>query len=392
MLSLSLTRWLIGSVRFSIIGGSPELFFSLSARSGAYLWEITGAPEPGACVAARRYRYLRKNARRSGCRLRVRERRGLPFLLAGTKRHPGLWAGAAAFLAVLYLLSMQIWCIRITGCETVPPAQIEAALAAGGLSQGVWRKDVSPEKLSQQILIQFPQLRWMTINTRGCVAEVEVREKTETPQILDQEAACNLKAAATGQILSIYVHSGTPVVRRGDAVVEGQMLVSGVVANPEGGNTLLHASAQLMAETMRNVTVKVGLNRRRYEPTGRVVVRRNLDLMGAVIPLTLRTQPKGDQYEKSCEKADLALFGTALPAGIYTERWEEVRPVDYVLTREEALSIAKEEVRQQVLSRMKSGTILSETDAESWSDGMLVCTAALTCREDIAEESEIFIK
>ncbi len=392
MLSLNLTRWVIGSVRFSVIGGSPERFFSLSARSGAYLWDIAGAPDAGACVAARRYRYLRKNARRSGCRLRVRERHGLPFLLAGTRHHPGMWAGAAAFLAVLYVLSMQVWCIRIAGCETVPPAKIEAALAAGGLSQGVWRKNIAPEKLAQQILLQFPELRWMSINPRGSVAEVEVREKTEKPQIADQQAACNIKAAATGQILSIYVSAGTPVVRKGDAVVAGQLLVSGVTADPAGGSALVHASAQIMAETVRDVTVKIGLNRRRYELTGRAVVRRNLDLMGAVIPLTLQTQPKEDNYEMSCEKADVSLFGTMLPVGIYTERWEETRPVDYVLTREQALAMAKEEIKSQVLDRMESGTVLSETDDEKWSGGTLIYSASLNCRENIAEESEIFIK
>ncbi len=391
MLSLNLTRWLIGYARFSVIGGSPERFFSLSARSGAYLWDITGAPDGGACVAARRYRYLRRNARRSGCRLRVRERHGLPFILARTKHHPGLWAGSAAFFAVLYVLSMQVWCVQITGCETVSPSQIETALAAGGLSQGVWKRNVAPEKLAQQILLQFPQLRWMSINTHGCVAQVEVREKTEKPQITNQKTACNIKASTTGQIISMHVYAGTPAVRKGDAVVEGQLLVSGVVTDQAGGSTLLHSSAEIMAETVRNVTVKVGLNRRKYEPTGRAVVRRNLDLLGATIPITLSTQPKGN-YEMSCEKADVSLFGTMLPVCIYSERWEEMRPVDFVLTREQALALAKEEVQKQVLAQMQSGSILSETANEKWSDGMLVCSATLTCRENIAQESEIFIK
>lgn len=391
MLSLNLTRWLIGSVRFSILGGSPERFFSLSARSGAYLWDIAGAPDPGACVAARRYRYLRKNARRSGCRLRVRERHGLPFAIARTRRHPGLWVGGAAFLAVLFFLSMQIWCVSIVGCETVPAAQIEDALASSGLSQGAWRSGIAPEQLAQQMLLRFPQLRWMSINIDGCVAQVEVREKTEKPQIADQKTVCNIKAAATGQIVSMNVYAGTPMVHEGDAVVEGQLLVSGVVVSQTGGSTLLHASAEIVAETVRNVTVKVGLNRQRYEPTGQAVVRRNFDLLGVRLPLTLHTKPEGD-YEVSYEKADVQLFGTVLPVGIYTERWEKMRPVSYVLTRDQALSLAKEEIRSQVAAQMDSGSVLSEKIDEQWSSGTLVCAATLSCRENIAKESEIFIK
>ncbi|MCI1982943.1 MAG: sporulation protein YqfD, partial [Oscillospiraceae bacterium] len=74
MISLQLTRWLIGYVRFSVLGGNPERFYSLSAHSGAVLWNISACSKSGACVAARRYRSLRSCARRAGCRLRVRGR------------------------------------------------------------------------------------------------------------------------------------------------------------------------------------------------------------------------------------------------------------------------------------------------------------------------------
>lgn len=391
MLVLKITRWLLGYARFSVLGGSPERFFSACARGGIYLWDIAGRPNSGACVAARSYRRMRRSARRAGCRLRVRARRGLPFLLHRTRAHAGLWAGAAAFAAVLYLLSLHVWCVQVAGNAAVPTERILAALSAEGLSPGTRKKDVDPEMLAQRVMLRFPQIRWMTVNTQGCVAQAVVQEKVGKPELADLSRIRNIKAAATGQILSMKVYAGTPLVRKGDAVVRGQLLVSAVVEDQRGGNTLKPASAEILAETSHTLTVSVGLQRSRWEPTGAVVVRRNLDLYGARLPLTLRVKPRGT-WRVSREKTDLRLFGNILPAGTYTERWEEVRPVRYTLTKAQAREEAVREADRKAKALLRGGKVLSSAPSEKWGKDGLQYTVKLDCAENIAEESEIFIK
>ena len=61
MISLKLTRWLIGSVRFSVENGSPERFYTKCARAGLYLWDIAPGPNGGACIAVHCYHLLRPN-------------------------------------------------------------------------------------------------------------------------------------------------------------------------------------------------------------------------------------------------------------------------------------------------------------------------------------------
>lgn len=391
MISLKLTRWMIGYVRFTIHGGSPERFYSYCARSGAYLWDIASSRNGGACVAARRYRYLRINARRAGCRLKVRERRGLPFLVQRTQQHRGLWVGGAAFAAIVYFLSLQVWCVQITGNSAVPVSQVENALASAGITQGAWKSSIDPKAAAQQVMLKFPQIRWMSINLHGSAAEVVIQEKTEKPEIENKKSICNLKASATGQIISLQVYSGTPMVKKGDAVVEGQLLVSAVVVDQIGGNTLTHASAKIIAETTRSLSVKVDLNRQRAVPTGKTVYRRNLDLFGARLPASIQGKPSGN-YQVSREKFSLSLFGTLLPAGIYQERWDEVRTTDYVLTKDQARAIAGQEIEKQAKELLKDGKVTGSKVAESWGKGVLNDSAQLTCEENIAKESEIFIK
>ncbi len=392
MISLRLTRWLLGYVRFSVLGGSPERFYTNCAHSGAYLWDMTSGGNAGACVAARRYRFLRRNARRAGCRLRVRERTGLPFSLRRTKSHAGLWAGFAAFLVLSFSLSTHIWCVQVTGNKDVPAGKIESALASAGLVSGTLRSSVNPQEVERRVMLQCPEIRWISINLRGSMAEAAVRETTEKPNISDQKSVCNVIAARTGQILSLEVFAGTPEVKKGDAVVEGQLLVNAVVEDQTGGSTMTHASAEIIAETSREVTVKVPLHKQVDVPTGKTAVRRNLDIFRAHIPLTLQRKPQGS-WRCECERTTVSLFGTPLPLGIYMETWKEVRSQEITLTKSEARSLAGQQIKKQSDALLKGlGRVTGQKLTEHWGKDGLTCEAKLTCEENIAKESEIFIK
>ena len=391
MISLDLTRWLIGYVRFEILGGSPERFYTNCARSGAYLWDIAPNRKGGACVAARRYHFLRRSARRAGCRLRVRDRRGLPFALRRTQAHPGLWAGCAVFLVIVFSLSLRVWCIGVTGNEKVPVSRIENELALAGLAPGARRSGVNPKAVAQQVLLKIPELRWMSVNLRGSTAEVAVQEAAEKPVIPDQTAASNIKASATGQILSMRVFAGTPAVKQGDAVVQGQLLVSGVVVDQLGGSTLTRSSAEIIAETRRSVSVAIPLVSRREVPTGETLLRRNLDVFGASIPLTLRKKP-GAGWRVRRTQTVVSLFGTPLPLGVYEERWEKVRTESDTLTRAQAQELAKRKIGEQAGALLKKGRVKNMELTEKWEKNELRCTADLTCEEDIAQESKILLK
>ena len=391
MFSLRITRWLMGYVRFSVAGGSPERFFNNCARAGAYLWNITSRRNSGACVAVSWYRRLRPCARRAGCRLRVRERHGLPFLLYRTRNHRGLFAGAAVFAAVLIALSSHVWCIEVTGNKTLDTRAILSALAENGLYAGVPKSAVDNGRIESKIMLMFPKIGWMNINTQGCIYQVSIQEKVDRPDIVPQDRVCNLTAAATGQILSLRVYAGTAVVKKGDAVVEGQLLINSVVEDSFGGSTMKHAAAEVIAETSRTFEARIPLRRSVREPTGRARVRRCLELFGARLPLTLSGKPQGD-YDCAGTRTDVRLFGTLLPVSLLTEDWTEMRAVPVSLTRAQALREAKERLEGFTHALPEGTKVLSAETRDETRDGELIVSYVLHCEENIAKESEILIK
>lgn len=391
MFSLKITRWLMGYVRFSVLGGSPERFFNACARSGACLWEIASRRNSGACVAVGRYRRLRSCARRAGCRLRVRERHGLPFLLYRTRGHRGLFAGAAAFAAVLVVLSSRVWCIEVSGNSTLDTQAIRLALAQAGLSVGTSKSDVDTGRIEAKMMLLFPKIGWMNINTQGCIFEVSIREKADRPEIFPQDRPCDLKASATGQILSMRVYAGTPLVKEGDAVVEGQLLVSATVEDSFEGSRNEHAAAEIIAETTHPLEVRVPLRQTVRRPTGRSLERKSLELFGAHIPLTLSGRPRGD-YERSGVLTDFRLFGTVLPLSLYREQWTEMRSVPLSLSRKQALGRAAGQLENYGRSLPEGTKILSVQTKDTEKDGTLVVSYTVRCEENIARESEMLIK
>jgi similar to stage IV sporulation protein len=392
MISLSLTRWLLGYARFSVIGGSPERFLNHCARSGINLWDIRGGKQPGACVAAGRYRFLHACARKAGSKLKVREKHGLPFATMGVRKRRGILAGAALFVAIIYVLSLHVWCIEVSGNTTIPSQAIEAELAELGVTSGTLKKNVEPLMLQQKLMLKFPQISWLSVNTRGCNAEVSLQEKTERPQlIIKDNRACNIKAASTGQIISLEVYTGTAQVKEGDAVVEGQLLISGVVENDQGISRLEHASGKIIAETTRTMTAEVELKRSVIQPTGKVVTRRSFHFFSACVPLTLISKPTGD-YRAEGTNTEIKLMNSVLPIRLYEENWIEQYTAAVTLTREQALKEAEKLMTQKEKDELKDAKIISRNVSDKIVGSKLIYTSLVKCDENIARESEILIK
>ncbi len=393
MISLRLTRWLLGYVRFSVVGGSPERFLNHCARSGINLWDISGRGNCGACVAAQRYRELRPCARRANSKLKVCERHGFSFATKGIRKRRGILVGTLLFIAVLYLLSLHVWSIEVNGNTTIPTEKIEAELAQMGVSPGTLKSKVQPQALQQKLMLKFPQIGWLSVNTHGCSAEVKLQEKTDRPQMAEEEdkKICNIKAAETGQILSMEVYAGTAQVKAGDAVVAGQLLINCVVEDELGNATLKHASGKIIAETAHTLTTEVELKRRVTVPSGQVVTRRSLSLFRVRVPLTFVEKPRGS-YKVEGVHTDLKLMNSILPLGVYEEKWTEQRTMDITLTKEQALEEAKKQMEQKQKEVLKDAKITSISTNDKITNSKLIYTAHIKCSENIAQESEILIK
>ncbi|MCI8497559.1 MAG: sporulation protein YqfD, partial [Clostridiales bacterium] len=230
MFILRLLRFLAGSVEFSAFGVFPERFLNLCTQNHIPLWMVRcGQNRVTACTLARRYKKMRALAKKSGVRLKSGRRRGLPFILHRYRKRVGLLAGIVLFIGILYTLSLFVWTVEITGNTSVDEQTIRDTLSSLGLRPGVLSSSVSPDELKRDALLELPELSWLTINLKGSSVIVEVRERVVPPIVVPEDRPCNIVADIPGQIVTLEVYAGKAEVQKGDAVTQGQLLVSGTI-------------------------------------------------------------------------------------------------------------------------------------------------------------------
>ena len=91
MLIVKFLRSLFGYVLFTGHGGFPERFLNLCVKYHIPLWDLQSHGESfSGKTSARAYKRIRPVAYRSGVRVRIAEKHGLPFFSARNKKRVGL--------------------------------------------------------------------------------------------------------------------------------------------------------------------------------------------------------------------------------------------------------------------------------------------------------------
>ena len=119
---------------------------------------------------------------------------GLPRVLRGLWHRPGLVAGG--ILSVLLLIASQsvVWDIRVSGNSTISDKAIRQSLSNCGFSVGTTLRGFEADKTENDVLMADDRLAWISINRKGTVAYVEVREKAARPPAEDT-SPCDVVAS-----------------------------------------------------------------------------------------------------------------------------------------------------------------------------------------------------
>lgn len=373
-------------------GGFPERFLNEASKRDIALWDIT---RTGIllffCCKASQYCDLRHAARAASMRMRVRERHGLPFLLRPFRLRWGLAVGMALFIVLLQLLSSRIWIVRISGNERVSDNAIRDVLEPLGIYQGSTVSAVDLPRLQLTALQQLPELVWLTVNFEGSTALVEVRERQESQPIIPHQPA-NIVATQDGVIVSINAVSGQAMVKEGDAVTKGMLLISGVM-DSKVGPLLKRAEGVVMARTTRTLTVTVPFEEKVPRATPRTVSRPCLYVLGLRIPLYANIAVEGEYIQKT-EDYPLCAYGKALPVGIEVARLIFDETEICTRTEDEALTEAKARLSVLVAALKQEADIeADEITQTKTADGWTV-VGTYTCIEPIgrAESLEMQVK
>ncbi len=248
MLIIGLLRYLFGYINFKAYGGFVDRFLNLCTRQGVPLWNIRSfCGNITASTTIKGYLSIRPIAKKSGMRVQSVEKKGLIFFVKKHKARVGIFIGAVVSIVVVFVLSQFVWSVSVVGNTTLDDDYILSAFENEGVKVGVPSLSIDKEESVQNVMSKLPKLSWASVNSKGSVVVIEVREKTDAPKMYDNSKPTNVIASEDGVILSIDVLYGVEEVHVGSAVTKGDLLISGVVTHKDGKENIIHADGYVKA-------------------------------------------------------------------------------------------------------------------------------------------------
>ena len=379
-------RFLRGYLRVVFKGDSPQRILSLSAKNQITLWD-TGLARNGleTYIYIKDFYKLPQIIRKSGLRAHILAKKGLPIILGKNRFRLGFFGGIIMFFAFLQIMSGYIWVIDVTGNKSVPTEDIINACETIGIRQGVKANKIDSKVQRERLLLKVNGLAWASLNVEGSRLTVNV---SEIKNMQNEKMPSNLKAALDGIVKHIDVTSGDCVVKVGDTVKRGDVLVSGVKETSDG-TVFIHSSGSIIAETLRYYKAEESFEQSLKIPDGRVKTKYVLELFNIKIPLYLGCET--DEYTSSRSSVTARLFGKSLPIKIYGKRFEFYRTGKIIYSPEELEAKLEKQITEQIKEEKIEEYEVTERRVEKNEKGIIMSYGIKTL-ENIALNEGIIVK
>lgn len=389
-------NYLRGQVTVEVESAAPERVLNLCAAHGIPFWGLTWLSELRLRAAIDRAElpHLRQVLTQTDAVLTVVRAEGAPEVWRQYRRRYVLLAAAGLLMLTMTLGSTHIWAFQVTGNDTVPTETILRTLEKYGVALGA-RSRIQQEELRNHVLLELPDVVWLTVNMRGCTAHVQVVERQRPPHLYTDGEITNVVAARDGLVTGVQALDGEAQVMAGSTVTAGQVLISGVVDSDRRGYRLLHGMGQVWARTWYELSVSVPLTvREKGRETG-AVTRLAVD----VGRNRIKIYGKGSMTGPDCDKMTLyhqarLPFGLTLPVTLVTERTVRYAAGETERSPEEARAEGEAQLMAQLRTALaqRDGNLLHHRFDAVRQGVWLVVTLHAECEEQIGVSSPLDIQ
>ena len=246
---------LAGTVRIKLTSADLSRCLQRINRTGVQVSDVVIEDDLCAQFQIHRndFNIVKEVMEKSGDSWEIVSRDGLYWKMKTLIRRKTLLLGLFMLTFLVIYIPTRIFFIQVEGNESIPTRIILEAAAESGIGFGSSRREVRSEKMKNTLLEKIPDLQWAGVNTYGCTAIITVRERVKEENRKDDHIS-SIVAARDGIIKSCTVTQGNGLCKVGQAVQEGQVLIS---CYTDLGLTiqLTCAEGEIVGETKRDLTV-----------------------------------------------------------------------------------------------------------------------------------------
>ena len=386
MLLQRLLGFIFGYVSFTARSGFGERFINLCRLNNIPLQNLKSRNSVlFAQTDIDSYKKIRPIAKKSGMKVSINRKHGLPFMFSRHKNRFGLAIGAVLCSLFVLFFSSRIWRIEVMGNNRVSAEEITAVFSDLGVYKGAASDKINASEIEAAALRRLPEISWLNINISGCTAMIEVRETVEKPKTDNDNTPVNLVAARDGQLIILRPFNGTAETVVGSPVLKGDLLISGIEENKDLSADLCRADGYAVARTVRKSEYLLPMS---FTASETVSVKKRYTLHFLIFDIPLG-KPLASGF---AESSFLFINNVELPLGITEITSATLNKHKCVLNKKDAVLLATLRFSEARLEEFRGMEVENDRVSVQVNDNDVLISGEYDCIENIGVPSPIEIE
>lgn len=228
---MKVLQWLIGMVVVQVPEHEIDRFLNLCRNRNLSLYYMVPLGKNQIFyMSLPDYLKIRPISRKLKILPLIIDRIGFPFLLSKWSRKNLFVSSCILSILLVYLLSQILWSIEVEGNRYYSQEAILEYLDENHVYPGMFYKNIDYRSIEELLRLAYKDISWVSLERKGTRLFVNLRESSATSMVKDiLSEPAHLVASRNGIIESIITRRGTPMVKAGDTVRKGDILISGIL-------------------------------------------------------------------------------------------------------------------------------------------------------------------
>lgn len=329
-----------GIIKVSIEGFFIERFINLCLQENIEIWELERINDGIINVkfSYTSYEKICDIAEITKCKINILEKKGIPFIVKRYKHRKIVVALICIIVILITVTNMFVWNVEIFGDFSIPIEIVRNLLDENDIKVGGLKSNLDIDAAKLNILLARSDIAWVGINLKGNKIVVEIVQKELVDDDIYRDTVGNIISDKTGLVEKIYVAEGTAMVKKGELVDVGTLLISGVVskgittkAGVLGENLgnqeirYVRADGEILLKTTYVEKIKIPFEKDIVSKTGNVEKTYKMKLNNCTINL-INKVTNYEKYDKITNEKVFSLFGHfKMPITLVEESFEEIK-------------------------------------------------------------------
>ena len=351
-----------GYVDIVVEGYYIERFINIWNRRQIFLWNIRkdNSITLYASIEAKRFKDLKDICKRTKCKVKIKNKKGFPFTVKKYKKRKVFLILLLIIILAIIALSRFIWNIDVEGNVDISKEEIMQLAEDHGLAIGASKGKIDTKEIINNIRLERDDIAWVGIDIKGTNAIIKIVEADEKPEIVNEDEYCNIVADKDAIITKVSAQNGTPLVKEGDVVTKGDIIIAGWLEGKYTGRQYVHSQGEVQARVWYTTTEKIALKETKKIETGNIENKYSVKINNFQINLH-KSLPNFQKYDTIEENKKLRLFSNFyLPLELVKYTYKEYEEVVVVHSFEEAKQMGIDRAAETLKENIEGKKVLDK--------------------------------